>query len=120
MLFNLHFVGEAISMKRKRGGAFQEIRDQVARESLAGLKTGYLARKYDISPGTIRQWVREYKQREGVDALPTIDEHIEHAKRIAELEENQERLIKALGEKELEIAVLRELVKKTNRTLANS
>lgn len=106
-------------MKRKRNETFQEIREQVARESLAGMKTGYLARKYGVHPGTIRNWVKEYKERHGVDALPSIDEHIVAAKRLAELEENQERLIKALGEKELEIAVLRELVKKTNRASTN-
>lgn len=102
-------------MNRKRYGALQEFRDQVARESLAGMKTGFLARKYGVAPGTIRKWVKDFREREGVDAMPSVDEQISYAKRIAELEENQERLIKALGEKELENAVLRELVKKTNR-----
>lgn len=103
-------------MNRRRQGALQELRDQVARASLAGLKTGFLARKYGVSPETVRKWTKEFKEREGVDFLPSIDEQIAAAKRIQELEENQERLLKALGEKELEITVLRELVKKTNRS----
>lgn len=90
------------------------MRHQVAEEALSGMKTGYLARKYEIHPETVRAWVREYKQTTGIDALPTVSDRVADAKRVEELEENYARALKTLGEKELELAILRELVKKAN------
>lgn len=98
----------------QRGKGFEKLRHQVAEEALSGMKTGYLARKYEIHPETVRTWVREYKQTLGIDALPTISDRVADAKRVEELEENYARALKTLGEKELELAILRELVKKSN------
>lgn len=97
---------------RQRNNAFKEVRYKVAQEALAGIKVGVLGRKYDVSPKTIRNWVKEYQETFGEDAAPTIDERLDDAKRLAELEEKYNRALKALGEKELENEVLRELVKK--------
>jgi len=97
---------------RQRNNAFKELRYKVAQEALAGIKVGVLARKYEVTPKTIRNWVKEYQATFGEDAVPTIDERIDDAKRLAELEEKYNRALKALGEKELEIEILRELVKK--------
>lgn len=102
---------------RQRNNAYKEVRYKVAQEGLAGIKVGVLARKYDVSPKTIRNWVKEYQEAFGEDAVPTIDERLEDAKRLAELEEKYNRALKVLGEKELENEVLRELVKKTNPAL---
>ena len=102
---------------RQRNNVFKELRYKVAQEALAGIKVGVLARKYDVSPKTIRNWVKEFQDTFGDDAVPTIDERIDDSKRLAELEEKYSRAVKALGEKELEIEVLRELVKKSNPAL---
>ena len=99
---------------RQRNNAFKEIRQKVAQEALAGIRVGVLARKYEVSPKSIRNWVKEYQETFGEDSVPTIDERLDDAKRLAELEEKYNRALKALGEKELENEVLRELVKKTN------
>jgi Transposase. len=102
---------------RQRNNAFKEVRYKVAQEALAGIKVGVLARKYDVSPKTIRNWVKEFQDTFGDDAMPTIDERLDDAKRLAEMEEKYNRAVKALGEKELENEVLRELVKKINPAL---
>jgi transposase-like protein len=99
---------------RQRNNVFKELRYKVAQEALAGIKVGVLARKYEVSPKTIRNWVKEFQDTFGDDAIPTIDERVSDAKRLEELEEKYNRALKALGEKELENEVLRELVKKTN------
>lgn len=99
---------------RQRNHAFKEVRYKVAQEALAGIKVGVLARKYEISPKTIRSWVKEFQETFGADAVPTIDERLDDAKRLAEMEEKYNRALKALGEKELENEVLRELVKKAH------
>lgn len=97
---------------RQRNQVFQEVRYKVAQEALGGIKVGILARKYEVSPKTIRNWVKEFQEAFGDDAVPTIDERIDESKRLTELEEKYNRALKALGEKELELEILRELVKK--------
>lgn len=99
---------------KKRNHVFEEVRHKVAQEALAGIRTGVLARKYEVSPKTIRNWVKEYQEKFGEDAIPTLDERIHDAKRLAELEAKYEQALRALGEKELENNLLRELVKKSN------
>ena len=94
--------------------AFQEIRMKVVGEALAGIKIGVLARKYGINPETIRNWVRKYRDEVGPDNIPSTDEQILELKRLQDIEEKYHKAIKLLGEKELEIEVLRELLKKTN------
>jgi len=98
----------------QRNKVFEEVRNKVAQEALAGIKTGFLARKYDVTPKTIRNWVKEYQETFGDDAVPTMDERVAESKRLAEMEEKYSRALKALGEKQLEIEVLRELIKKSN------
>ncbi|WP_157259557.1 hypothetical protein [Paenibacillus sp. OSY-SE] len=49
----------------------------------------------------------------GADNLSSVSDRVVEAKRVEELEENYARAVKDLGEKELEVALLRELVKKT-------
>lgn len=108
---------KGVGEMRQRNNVFKEVRYKVAQEALAGIKVGVLARKYDVSPKTIRSWVKEYQETFGEDAVPTIDERLDDAKRLSELEEKYNRALKALGEKELENEVLRELVKKTSPAL---
>lgn len=99
---------------KQRSHAFEEVRHKVAQEALGGIKTSVLARKYEVNPKTIRSWVKEYREKFGDDALPTVDERVADAKRLAKLEAKYEQALKALGEKELENDMLRELVKKSN------
>jgi transposase-like protein len=96
-----------------RNKVFEEVRYKVAQEALGGIKTGVLARKYEVSPKTIRNWVKEYQEVFGDDAIPTLDERVADSKRLAELEDKYSLALRALGEKELEIEVLRELLKKS-------
>jgi transposase-like protein len=98
----------------KRNRTFEAVRHNAAQEALLGIKPGVLARKYDITPGTLRNWVKDYQETFGDDALPTLDERANESKRLIELEEKHARALKVLGEKELELEVLRELVKKVN------
>lgn len=42
---------------RQRNHVFQEVSYKVAQEALAGIKVGVLARKNEVSPKTIRNWV---------------------------------------------------------------
>jgi transposase-like protein len=98
----------------KRNSVFDEIRFKAAQEALSGLKAGFLARKYNVSPKTIHNWVKEYREQYGDAILQSVDTRISESKRLQELEERYAMAMKVLGEKELEIEILRELAKKAN------
>lgn len=92
----------------------EEERLKIVREVLAGVKVGVLARMYDIHPETIREWVRSHRDKIDPNDIPTAEEHVEELKRLQEIEEKYDKAMKVLGEKELELEILRELIKKKN------
>jgi len=93
---------------------YEEMRVQIVKEALSGIKVAVLARKYDVSPKSINNWVREYRDKIGEEEIPAADAHIQELKRLQEIEEKYNKAVKVLGEKELEIEILRELLKKKN------
>jgi transposase-like protein len=96
------------------GKVFEEKRMQIVREALSGVKIAVLARKHEVHPETIRNWVRDYGDQVGQDEIPSTDEQIQELKRLQEVEDKYNKAVRILGEKELEIEILRELLKKKN------
>jgi transposase-like protein len=92
----------------------EETRLKIVREALAGIKVGVLARLYDVHPETIRLWVRDHRDFIPPEEIPMTDEHLQELQRLQNVEERYEKAMKVLGEKELEIEILRELLKKKN------
>lgn len=85
---------------------------QVVKEALSGIKVAVLARKYEVSPRSIHKWVKAYRDQVGDNEIPTTDANLQEMRRLQEVEAKYEKAMKVLGEKELEIEILRELVKK--------
>jgi len=86
-------------------------------EVLSGYRIDAVARKYGMSPKSLREWVRQYQDE--VDELMVkkrqADEKTKHnAEQFDELQSKYKEAMKLLGEKELEINILREAVKKNN------
>lgn len=98
----------------KRSRLYEEVRIQIVKEALSGIKVAVLARKYDVSPKSINTWVREYRDKIGEEEIPSTDAQAQELKRLQEVEEKYNKAVKVLGEKELEIEILRELLKKQN------
>lgn len=92
----------------------EEARINIVKEALAGIKVGVLSRIHDIHPETIRLWIREYRDSIAPEDIPMTDEHLKEIQRLQEVEQRYEKAVKALGEKELENEILRELLKKKN------
>ncbi|WP_139990582.1 hypothetical protein [Paenibacillus paridis] len=67
---------------------------------------------YSIHPETIRAWIRDYRDTIPLEEIPMADEHLQELQRLQEVEQRYEKAVKVLGEKELEIEILRELLKK--------
>jgi len=92
----------------------EEVKIQIVKEALSGIKVGVLARMYDLHPETIRLWVKEYRDSIPTEEIPATDEHLQELRRLQNVEQRYEKAVKVLGEKELEIEILRELLKKQN------
>jgi transposase-like protein len=93
-------------------GKMSEQREKAALEGLSGIKVAVVARKYGVTPGTVNQWVRDYREQHGEQDYPYPQEQAEEMKRLLEVEKKYEKAVKMLGEKDLEIEILRELLKK--------
>lgn len=92
----------------------EETRLKIVKEALSGIKVGVLSRMYDIHPETIRGWIRDHRDFIAPEEIPVADEHLQELQRLQEVEQRYEKAVKVLGEKELEIEILRELLKKKN------
>ncbi|WP_025695703.1 helix-turn-helix domain-containing protein [Paenibacillus durus] len=90
----------------------EEARLKVVKEALAGVKVGVLSRMYDIHPETIRGWIRDHRDSIPPEDIPVADEHLQELQRLQDVEQRYEKAMKVLGEKELELEILRELLKK--------
>ena len=101
-------------MKRRFRCPVQAKKEYVA-EVLAGYRSEVVARRYGMSPHTLRRWVHQYQDE--VDELVAKKRDEEEklkqdAARLQELQKKYDEALKLIGEKDLEIHILRDLVKK--------
>jgi len=89
-------------------------KNQAVQEALSGVKTSVLAKKYQVSTKTISRWVRDF-QKDQDPNIPDVELVVDPTlSRLQELEKKYEQAMKLLGEKQLEVEVLTQLVKKNN------
>jgi|SRR5690625_1659414 len=94
-----------------------EAKKEFVAEVLSGLRVDVVARRHGMHPNTLRNWVRQYRD-EVDDIMAKKKQETEQVKQDAanylELQKKYDSAVKLLGERELEIQVLRELVKKNH------
>lgn len=96
-------------MKRTRHP--KDFKIQVCKEAIDTGNAAVVARRYELSSNMVNRWVKEYKEGKydnisvGVNGTP-----LETKK----LSQENDQLKRLLGEKDLEIAILRDLIKKKN------
>ena len=94
-----------------------EEKKQIVKEALETGNSSLVGRKYSVSPSIVARWVREYKPnpmkgmtQKALEKISGLNESPKEAKQAVE----QNLILKKLiGEKELEIEILRDLLKKT-------
>lgn len=86
----------------------QEFRDQVVREARETRNAALVARRHGLRDRLVQRWIREAAK--GGRGLAAGDPTTTQALAVAEQENRQ--LKHLLGEKDLEIAILRDLLKK--------
>ncbi|MGQ9571535.1 MAG: transposase [Thermodesulfovibrionales bacterium] len=82
------------------------------------LKTGnhtMVARKYEISGNTISNWLRKYRRQGSLQIKSAFQANNDAV--YTQITSENEQLKKLLGEKDLEIAILKDLIKKANPLL---
>jgi transposase len=94
----------------------KEAKLKVIKEAISTGNVSIVARRYELSASLVSKWVRQYK-KDGEAAFnkeagrqvaaPVLNE-----KEYFKLEKENEQLKKILGEKDLEVAILRDLIKK--------
>ncbi|MDK2986107.1 MAG: transposase [Clostridia bacterium] len=102
-------------MQRKK--YTKEFKEQVIKEAMETGNSSVVARRYDLNSNMVARWVREFKngkyglENGSTEANPTFNDVSQENK---QLSQENEQLKKLLGEKDLEIAILRDLLKKTS------
>jgi transposase-like protein len=93
-----------------------EFKKQVVKEALETGNSSLVGRKYNISPSIVARWVRAGKpdpmKSMAKKALQASPELVEDPRESKKAIEQNTQLKKLLGEKELEIEILRDLLKK--------
>jgi len=92
----------------------KEFKEQILREIDETGDMTLVVRNHNIPLSTVSTWVRKRKQSGGSSRGPKSG-NFNSVKVSKEVEKENETLKKLLGEKDLEIAILKNLLKKTNR-----
>jgi len=90
---------------------------ELVAEVLMGYRTEFVARKYGLSPHTLRKWVCAYRDEVGelmVKKKEQAEQLVQDAAELKNLKKKYNDTMKLLGEKELENAILKDLLKKMN------
>ena len=99
-------------MRSKQNRFSAEFKNQIVKEVQETGNATLVARKHDLVAGTVTRWVRESKDTNKKNNPLNQNYEIDSTS----LEQENDQLKKILGEKDLEIAILRDLLKKkTNR-----
>jgi len=97
-----------------------EIKMQIVKEAMETGNASIVARKHDISASLVNRWVRNYKKHgtfTGSKQQTASNRTSCSIKEYKIVISENEKLKKLLGEKDLEIEILRDLLKKTNLPL---
>jgi len=106
-------------VRRKFSAQFKQ---QVIKECIETGSIAIVSRKHEIRPNVVSRWVRDYKKNGEIGPTKpkapatyvTPEEYQQLLAEKKELEEKSEKLAKTLGEQTLEVAILRDLLKKMN------
>lgn len=92
-------------------GFDDEFKEKVVKECQETGNVAMVARRYEISPNTVRTWVRRYQERGTVKPMPQSKEKRLKAleNQLKEVSQENDQLKRLLAEKELEVSILKDL-----------
>jgi transposase len=95
-------------MQRQRYS--NEFKVQVIKEAQEVGNKSAVARRYEITSNMLHRWENQYQNGH----FDNVDTDATSTRQVGELTKENDRLKQLLGDKDLEIAILRDLVKKKN------
>jgi Transposase. len=98
---------------KRRFFCTEEMKKMYVEMVISGYRTEHVARENGMSPSTLGKWVRQYWDEVQAEMVKKKQQAEQIAKDTQDLQKKYEQAMKMLGEKELEIAILKDLVKKT-------
>lgn len=101
-------------MKRKRYP--QNFKEQLVKEAQEAGNALSVAKRHGISEKSLYRWIQESKYKSWKEAdgnAKKVATYIPSPQEFRQIEKENNTLKKLLGEKDLEISILRDLVKKT-------
>jgi transposase len=98
----------------RNSGPIEDVKKQYVRMALESGNTSFLARKLGISPKTFGNWVRKYRDEVEEEMTKEGIQPLNDSSKANDLQSKYDQAMKLLGEKELEVAMLRELFKKNS------
>lgn len=105
-----------------RGKSYtKEFKDEILREVKEVGNVSLVSRRHGISKSTIFTWIKESDNKDEIKVKPGRKALVEGDKKLegelTEVTKENDQLKKILGEKDLEIAILKDLIKKSNPQL---
>lgn len=110
-------ISEGIIVNRKR--YTQEFKQAVVKEAVEVGNAAQVARRHEITTNMIYRWMKQSKHQEFKQTRPNAKKVAQFTPSVDEyraIEEENDKLKRILGEKDLEIEILRDLVKKVDPT----
>lgn len=100
----------------KRNTYTDEFKKQIVKECRQIGNVALVARRHEVSKNTVYSWLKKAKENGSVKALPKDKkkQFKEVKNRVNKLGEENDQLKKLLAEKELELAILRDLRDQSN------
>lgn len=95
----------------------KEFKQQVIKEAQSVGNVAQVAKRYELATNMVYRWIRDEKTKSFQATPNNAKKNITYVPSPGEfrkLEDENDHLKKILGEKDLEIAILRDLVKKAN------
>ena len=89
-----------------------EFKEQIIKECHETGNMSLVARRYEISKNTIYYWMRSYRKKGTLKATQTNERELQ--KQLEKVSSENERLKRILGEKDLKLAVIEDLLKISN------
>ncbi|AZR73921.1 transposase [Anoxybacter fermentans] len=101
-------------MKRKKYS--DEFKQQIIEECRLVGNIALVARRHEISRQTVYSWIKSSRQKGSTESFPRDKEkqYLEVLRRLEKVSTENDMLKKLLAEKELELAILRDLRDKVN------
>ncbi|WP_442595186.1 transposase [Neobacillus sp. D3-1R] len=98
-------------MKRKMG-PIEDVKKQYVRMAIESGNAAHIARKVGVSTSTLGGWMKIYREEVDSEMREEGVSPLTESSTSDDLQKKYEKAMKLLGEKELEVAMLRDMFKK--------